>query len=228
MLPWVGFAPPSPLVFFRGGVVACRVSLLCGVGRRLSWSWVSWFPSPLPLSFGLRLRVFFVFFRLRPSEVCFRVFGVSFPPVGCCSRFDVAGFGWMVPRCPLGGVPSLVPSGWGFGRLLWLGWAVLWLWAFLVPPPLFFLGGVCLFLPLPSLGSCKHWSAFAVVFRVAVGACVLPGLAPAPSQDSVFPLSFRNLWKFRSLMSITVYRTGGKAHFGGASVRCSVLLVQCP
>ena len=50
------------------------------------------------------------------------------------------------------------------------------------PPPLFvfFLGGVCLFLPLPSLGWRMHWPAFSVVFRVAVGGCVLLGRLPVP------------------------------------------------
>ena len=74
--------------------------------------------------------------------------------------------------------------GGGFGRLLWCWWAVWWLWAVLVPPPppllFFFWGGVCLFLPLPSLGWRTHWSAFHVDFRFAVGGCVLLGPAPAP------------------------------------------------
>ena len=55
------------------------------------------------------------------------------------------------------------------------------------PPPLpplffflFFWGGACLFLPLPSLGWRTHWPAFSVVFRAAVGGCVLFGRVPAP------------------------------------------------
>ena len=45
----------------------------------------------------------------------------------------------------------------------------------------FFLGGGgCLFLPLPSLGWRTHWPAFSVVFRAAVGGCVLFGRVPAP------------------------------------------------
>ena len=47
-------------------------------------------------------------------------------------------------------------------------------------PPVFFWGGVCLFLPLPSLGWRTHWPAFSVVFRVTVGGCVLLGRVPAP------------------------------------------------
>ena len=52
------------------------------------------------------------------------------------------------------------------------------------PPPCYFsfsFGGVCLFLPPPSLGWRTHWLAFCVVFRFAVGGCVVPGRAPAPS-----------------------------------------------
>ena len=55
------------------------------------------------------------------------------------------------------------------------------------PPPLppsfsfsFWGGGGCLFLPLPSLGWRTHWPAFSVVFRAAVGGCVLFGRVPAP------------------------------------------------
>ena len=56
---------------------------------------------------------------------------------------------------------------------------------FRAPPPSpsvgFFLGGGgCLFLPLPSLGWRTHWPAFSVVFRAAVGGCVLFGRVPAP------------------------------------------------
>ena len=49
------------------------------------------------------------------------------------------------------------------------------------PLPFFFLwGGACLFLPLPSLGWRTHWPAFSVVFRAAVGGCVLLSRGPAP------------------------------------------------
>ena len=75
-------------------------------------------------------------------------------------------------------------GGW-FGRLWWCWGAVWWLWAVFAPPPpsppfLFFWGGACLFLPLPSLGWRTHWPAFSVVFRAAVGGCVLFGRVPAP------------------------------------------------
>ena len=92
----------------------------------------------------------------------------------------------------LAGWSSGVPSGGPVVCAVWLGglavscvWAVLWLWAFLVPPPPWysFFGrgrGLCLFIPLPSPGWCTHWSALGVVNWVAVGAVVLLGLAPAP------------------------------------------------
>ena len=41
-------------------------------------------------------------------------------------------------------------------------------------------GGGCLFLPLSSLGWRTHRPAFSVVFRAAVGGCVLFGRVPAP------------------------------------------------
>ena len=94
-----------------------------------------------------------------------------------CRRFWLRG-----PPVFLRGVPSSVLSGWGVwpplvgGRFRGCG-------PFPSPPPpvfFFISGGVCLFLPLPSLGWCTHWSAFRVVNRVAVGACVLLGLVPAP------------------------------------------------
>ena len=47
-------------------------------------------------------------------------------------------------------------------------------------PPFFLEGGVCLFLPLLSLGWRTHWPAFSVVLRVAVGGCVPFGRVPAP------------------------------------------------
>ena len=159
-------------VFFWGGRV---VSWLCCVSRSLSRSWVSWSLSPHPLSSGL------LFFR--PSVVCVRVFWVSLCPVGRCSRLGVAGFGWVVPLCPFGGpVFGAVRVG-GLAASCGVGGLLFRLWAFLAPlPPCLYLffGGVCLFLPLPSLGWRTHWSALRVVFRVAVGGCVLPGRGPAP------------------------------------------------
>ena len=160
-----------PFFFLLGG--GRVLSWLCGVGRWLSRSWASW--SPHPLSSGL------CFFFPSERGVCLRVLAVPFPG-GRCSWLGVAGFGWVVLLCPFGGSCLWCCPGGGFGRLLPCWWAVWWLWANLVPPPplLSFLGGVRLFRPLLSLGWRTHWSAFSVVFRVAVGGCVLPGCAPAP------------------------------------------------
>ena len=85
------------------------------------------------------------------------------------------------PCAPLGGY--VFGAFWvgGLGRLLRCWSAVWWLWAALPPPPrCFFSGGFCLFLPLPSLVWRTHWPTFSVVFRVAVGGCVLLGCVPAP------------------------------------------------
>ena len=172
--------PPPPLwffCFFLGGGVSClgfvvSVAGCHGLGSR-------GICPPIPSLLG-RI-VFFVF----PSQrgVCLRVLGFPFPlgtllPAWCC-RFWLGG-----PPVPLWGVLSSVPSGWG----VWPPLAVLVGGLVAVgrsrapPPPvlIFVWGGACLFLPLPSLGWRRHWSAFSVVFRVAVGGCVLPGRAPAP------------------------------------------------
>ena len=112
--------------------------------------------------------------------VCLHV-SVSLFPVGRCSWLGVAGFGWVVPPCLFGGGvwPPLVVLA---GGLVAVG-------CFSAPPPLppllfffllFFGGGGCLFLPLPSMGWRTHWSNFSVVFRAAVGGCVLFGRVPAP------------------------------------------------
>ena len=89
----------------------------------------------------------------------------------------------MIPLCLFGGpvygafwVGGLAGSGGVGGPLRWL-WAVF----AAPPPPLFSLGGGgCPFLPLPSPGWHSHWPAFSVVFRAAVGGCVLFGRVPAP------------------------------------------------
>ena len=157
--------PPSPFFFSGcgggwGGVVfGPVVSWLCGVRRWLPRSWVPWSPSPLPLSFGLRLRVLFFFCPSLPQRgVCWRVRGVlsSGGPlllVGC-HRFWLGGppvflRGGCRLRCRLAG---------GFARLLWCGWTASWLWAYPVPPPpprLFFWGGgsACSSLCLPRAGA---------------------------------------------------------------------------
>ena len=140
---------------------------------------------PSPLVRAAPSCFFFAFFfcpSLPQRGVCRRFRGVlssagPLLPVGC-RRFWLGG-----PPVFLRGAPwvsSSVPFCWGVCPPF-----VVWVLGFVpvglsrAPPP-FFWGGVCLFLPLPSMGWCTHWSAFGVVNRVAVGACVLLGLAPAP------------------------------------------------
>ena len=114
--------------------------------------------------------------------VCLHV-SVSLFPVARCSWLGVAGFGWVVPPCLFGGPVFGAFWGGGFGRLWWCWRAVWWLWGVFAPPPpppSFFWGGG---LPVPSSafpGWRTHWPALSVVFRAAVGGCVLFGRVPAP------------------------------------------------
>ena len=91
--------------------------------------------------------------------------------------------GWS--PCASLGVLSSVPSGWGvWPPLVVLAGGLVAVCCFRAPPPApsVFLGGGggCLFLPLPSLGWRTRWPAFSVVFRAAVGGCILFGRVPAP------------------------------------------------
>ena len=91
--------------------------------------------------------------------------------------------GWS--PCASLGVLSSVPFGGGvWPPLVVLAGGLVAVGSFRAPLllPLFFFfgGGGCLFLPLPSLGWRTHWPAFSVVFRAAVGGCVLFGRVPAP------------------------------------------------
>ena len=150
---------------------------LCVVGCWVSLSRALWSLSPHPLSFGLGC--WLIFFSWCVSAC----FGVPFPGgplfLAWRCRFWLGG-----PPVPLWGSCLRCLLGGGFGRLWWCWRAVWWLWAVFAPPPsplCFFLGGGgCLFLPLPSLGWRTHWPAFSVVFRAAVGGCVLFGRVPAP------------------------------------------------
>ena len=162
------------------------VSWLRGVRRCLSRSWVSWSPPPVPHSFELRPCVFFCCPPLLHWGVCRRVRG------DCSSGGLLLSAGCR--RVRQGGPPVFFLGGpslaGGFARLFWSGCVASRLCVCLLPPPffssvlfacfLFFLfRKVCLFLPLPSLGGCTHWSAFGVADRVAVGACAPLGLPPA-------------------------------------------------
>ena len=190
-------SPPFP-------VPACGVGVRAGPGSRLCPASLGWVVGVCFLRFFFLVLVagcpctgpcgpcprilflsgwaagsFFFFSR----GVCLFV-SVSLFPMGRCSLLGVAGFGWVVPLCLFGGPVfgaflggGLAPSGGVGGRFGGCG-----LFSPLPPSPLcFFLGGGgCLFLPLPSLGWRTHWPAFCVVFRAAVGGCVLFGRVPAP------------------------------------------------
>ena len=192
----VSWAPRLPPAISGSG-------LRCGC---VCWARVSAVPSPSWL--GCRgvffaLLFFFLFFSgcSCPGPCCpcppipflsgwagrslFFFFSVSLFPVGRCSWLGVAGFGWVVPLCLFGGPVfaafwrgGLAACG-DVGGQFWRLWAV---FAPFPPPPSVFFwgGGACLFFPLPSLGWCKHWPAFSVVFRAAVFSCVLFGPVPAP------------------------------------------------
>ena len=136
-------------------------------------------PSPV-FRAGLVALFFFFFF-----------FFLSLFPVVRCYWLGVAGFGWVVRLCLCGGPPPFFFFfffffSWGGGLAAcggvggWLGGCGLFSCLFPFPPPFFFLGGACLFLPLPSLGWRTHWPVFSVVFRAAVFSCVLCGHVPAP------------------------------------------------
>ena len=174
--PDLGCAPP-----FLAGMSGC---FFCAFVFFL-WCWLLGVPVPgvvvpIPPSPFFRARLLALFFSWRVSACI----GVPFPCgllflAGCC-RFWLGG-----PPVPLSGSCLRCLLGGGFGRLWWCWRAVWWLWAVFAPPPLpalffFFSGGGCLFLPLPSLGWGTHRPAFSVVFRAAVGGCVLFVRVPAP------------------------------------------------
>ena len=135
-------------------------------------------PVPRSLSFGVGC---WFFFLLRGVFLC--VLGVPFSSgplfLAWWCQFWRGG-----PSVPLWGSCLSVSSRWGVRpSLVVLAGSVVAVGSSLAPPPhapCFSLGGVCPFLPLPSLGWRTHWPAFSVVFRVAVGGCVPFGRVPAP------------------------------------------------
>ena len=174
---WWGLPPPLPFGFVFGGGGRRDVSCLgfvvsvagCpGLGSR-------GLCPPIP---SLPGRVDFFF---RPSMVCVCVFWVLISWWAAATGWVLPVFAGWSPGAPLGGpVFGAVGVG-GLAAFCGVGGLFGGCGPFSRPPPLlFFLGGVCLFLPLPSLGWHRHWLAFSVVFRVAVGGCVLPGRAPVP------------------------------------------------
>ena len=173
------FAVPCPswlgcrCVFF-----ALLLFWLCGVGCWVSLSRALWSLSPHPLSFGLGCWLSFFF------VVCVCMFRCPFSRWAAVPGLVLPVLaGW--PPCASLGVLSSVPSGWGvWPPLVVLAGGLVAVGCFRAPPPLpplfFSGGGACLFLPLPSLGWRMHWPACSVVFRAAVGGCVLFGRVPAP------------------------------------------------
>ena len=174
-----GFGCPQPFLAGLSGCVFCAFvffSSLLGVP-------VPGLVVPVPSSPFFRAGLLApLFFR----GVCLLV-SVSLFPVGRCSWLGVAGFGWVVPLC-LFGAP-VFGAFWGgvWPPLVVLAGGSVAVGCFRAPPPppsvvlFFFMGeGVCLSLPLPSLGWRTHWPAFSVVLRAAVVSCVLFGRVPAP------------------------------------------------
>ena len=197
---WLRGRPACPPPF---PVLACGVGVCAGPGSRLCPALPGWV---VGVCF---LRFFFYSFAGCPcpgpcgpcptipflsvwaagsfffSRGVFLLVSVSLLPVGRCSWLGVAGFGWVVPLCLFGG--PVFGAFWGgvWLPLVVLAGVLVAVGCFRAPPscPLcfcFFLGGGCLFLPLPSLGWRTHWPAFSAVFRAAVVSCVLFGCVQAP------------------------------------------------
>ena len=175
-----GLGCAQPFLAGLSGCVFCAFFFLLGVP--VPGLVVPVPPSPFFRAGLLALLCFFLFFF---RGVCLLV-SVSLFPVGRCSWLGVAGFRWVVALCLFGG--PVFGAVWGgvWPPLVVLAGGLVAVGCFRAPPPspsavLFFFwgGGVCLFLPLPSLGWRTHWPAFSVVFRAAVVSCVLFGRVPA-------------------------------------------------
>ena len=136
---------------------------------------------PIPFLSGLAAGTFFFF----SSVVCVCMFPFPFSWWAALRDFVLPPLAGWSP-CASFGVLSSVPSGWWvWPPLVVLAGGSVAVGCSLAPPPLpplfiFSGGGGCLFLPLPSVGWRTHWPAFSVVFRAAVGGCVLLGRVPTP------------------------------------------------
>ena len=178
--PGLGCAPPFLVgllgcVFFFGVscfgfvvlVAGCPCPGPCG-------------PCPPIPSLSRWVAVFF----FRPSVVCVCAFGCPLSRRAAARGLVLPVLAGWSPCAPLG-VLSSVPSGWVvWPPLVVLAGGLVAVARSLAPPPsppfFSFSVGVCLFLPLPSVGWRTHSPAFSVVLRVAVGGCVLLGSVPAP------------------------------------------------
>ena len=165
-------AVPSPSWLGCPGVFFALLFFWVFLSRAL------WSLSPHPLSFGLGCWLLFF------SWCVSAWFGVPFPGgplfLAWFSRFWLGG-----PPVPPWGSCLRCLLGGRFGACGGVGGRFGGCGLFSRPPPppsvvFFWGGGGCLFLPVPSLGWRTHWPAFSVVFRAAVGGCVLFGRVPAP------------------------------------------------
>ena len=178
--PGLGCAPP--FLIGLSGRVFCPFFFfwLCGVSCWMSLSRTLWSLCPLPLSFGLGCWLFCFF------VVCVCMFRCPFFRWAAVPGLVLPVLAGWSPCASLGTL-SLLPSGWGVRPpLVVLAGGLVAVGCFRAPPPappsVFFLasGGACLFLPLPFLGWRTHWPMFSVVFRAAVGGCVLFARVRAP------------------------------------------------
>ena len=188
---WFRGRPACPPPFM---VPACVVGVRAGPGSRLCPALRGWVVGVCFLRFFFLLGVPGLVVPVLPSPsfragllfffrgVCLYV-SVSLFPVGRCSWLGVPGFGWVVPPCLFGGhvfgafwEGGLAASG-GVGRRF----GGCGLFSHPPPPPsVSFRGGGLPVPPSTFPGWRTHWPAFSVVFRAAVGGCVLFGRVPAP------------------------------------------------
>ena len=135
---------------------------------------------PVPPSPFFRARLLALFFF---RGVCLHV-SASLFPVKRCSWLGVAGFGWVVPPCLFGG--PVFGAFWGgvWPPVVVLVGGLVAVGCFPAPPPppsvVFFWGGGLPVPPSAFPGWRTHWPAFSVVFRAAVGGCVLFCRVPSP------------------------------------------------
>ena len=178
--PGLGCAPP----FLAGlsGCVFCAFCFFLALWCQLLGVPVPGLMVPVPPSPFFRaglLPLFFFFFM-----VCVCMFRCPFSRWAAVPGLVLPVLAGWSPCASLT-VLSSVASEWGvWPPLVVLSGGLVALGCFRAPPPsplcFFFGGGGCLFLPLPSLGWRRHWPAFSVVFRAAVGGCVLFGRVPVP------------------------------------------------
>ena len=177
--PGLGCSPP--LLAGLSGCVFCALPFLSGLALwcRLLGVAVPGLVAPVPPSPFFRAGLLALFFF---CFVC--MFWCPFSRLAAVPGLVLPVLADWSPCASLG-VLSSVPSGWGvWPPLVVLAGGLVAVGCFRARPPpprvFVFRGGACLFLYLPSLGWRTHWPAFSVVFRAAVGGCILFGSVPAP------------------------------------------------